>query len=106
MWLEKNPQARYEKYWKPEEHNKPIKAPQFQRIVDMGNDPEHPIYVEDNGYFIEKEIVTDHGIFIMRYTWEELPDYEKQELQEKWLIEKPWDQLKDPGKTTTESSED
>lgn len=106
MWLERNPQARYEKYWKPEEHNRRIQMPQFQRIADLGNDPDHPIYIEDNGYFIEKELITDHGIFIERYTWEELPEYKKKEYLETYLYDKPWDQIRDPGKISTDSSEE
>lgn len=106
FWIKAHPQWREQPVWKPSEHPSSEYHDTFIHICDLGNDAEHPIEIEDDGYFTSFELVTDIGIIRDKETWEELSDDRKRYWREEWWYEKPWDELKDPGAISEESDED
>ena len=103
-WLKKNNEWWKYPIWIPEEHKDPPKHDPFIHISDLGNDKEHPIEIEDNGWFEERELFAEEGHFIFRFKWEDLPEERKRYWREDWWYEKPWDQLHDPGIMSQENS--
>lgn len=105
IWLNAHPQWREQPVWKPSEHPSSKYHDTFIHICDLGNDIEHPIEIEDDGYFTSFELVTDIGIICVKETWEELSKERKRYWREDWWYEKPWDLLVDPGAMSEESDD-
>lgn len=104
-WIKKNSDWKQQHPWIPAEHPINSKRDTFRHIYEMGNTADDPIFVEDDGSFIIREIVTPGGVVEFKESWEGLPEYEKQYWREDWKYMMPWDLLKDPGETSSTSSE-
>ena len=105
-WLKQNKEWWKSPIWIPKEHKDPPKHDTFIHTYELGDDIDHPIEVEDNGWFEEREIFAKEGHFIFHFKWEDLSDERKHYWQEEWWNEKPWEDLKDPGAMSEESDED
>lgn len=103
LWITKNTEWYKQPVWIPEEHPSTGQHDTFIHTYELGNDAEHPIYVEDDGWFTTREVVSDFGVCKLQYTWDELPEFEKRYWQKDWWYEKPWEELKDPGAMSEES---
>lgn len=102
-WIKKNSDWKQQHPWIPAEHPIDSKRDTFRHIYEMGNTADDPIFVEDDGAFIIREIVTPGGVVEFKESWESLPEYEKSYYREKWWYEKPWELLKDPGASMSSS---
>ena len=101
-WLERNKSWETKPIWKPSEHTEQYHDT-FKHIYELG-DKDHPIEIDDDGWFTSYEYVTDGGIINYKSTWNDLPDYQKRYWQEDWWYEKPWDLLYDPGESSMSKS--
>lgn len=105
-WLQEIPKWQDQPVWKPSEHPPSNFHDPFIHIYELGKDAEHPIEVQDDGWFISREVVSDTGIYMFQARWDELTEDYKRYWKEDWWYEKPWDKLKDPGAMSEKSDED
>lgn len=104
-WLAINKNWKEQPVWIPSEHKYPNQPDPFVHTYELGNTPDKPIEIDDDGWFTSYEFVTDEGVIRYQSTWKNLPEHEKRYWQEEWWYEKPWDELKDPGAISEESDD-
>ena len=63
-WLQKYPDWQQQQAWIPREHPSNNYVDPFRHTYEMGDSPDDPIVVIDNGYFRSIELVTPGGIYI------------------------------------------
>ena len=104
-WLQEVPKWQEQPVWKPSEHPSSNRHDTFVHTYELGDDADHPIEIEDDGWFITREIVSDTGIYLLQLKWEDLPENYKRYWQKEWWNEKPWDLLVDPGAMSEDSDD-
>ena len=102
-WLQKYPDWQQQQVWKPREHPSINYTDPFRHTYEMGDSPDDPIEVIDDGYFRSYDLVTPGGIVEINERWCDLSEYEKSYYRERWWYEKPWELIKDPGATSSSS---
>ena len=58
-WLQEVPQWQEQPVWKPSEHPSSNRHDTFVHTYELGDDADHPIEIQDDGWFITREIVSD-----------------------------------------------
>ena len=95
-WLQKYPDWQQQQAWIPREHPSNNYTDPFRHTYEMGDSPDDPIEVIDNGYFWSYDLVTPGGIVEIDERWCEMSEYEKDYYRKDWWYEKPWEDLVDP----------